>query len=159
MAKSEQRKRKTFDLRLSKFELLHLRDIFNIKLPPDLKTTVSQALATAEDRSMIEARLWLKLVEACKEAEVPLDHEAPDFICAASSSPAVGVFRLATEPEEGQVQPEEGNVFEAAAKEDDEEDEDEVDDDNPLDLEGRCRNCGKKHKNDVTLNACWSGDR
>jgi hypothetical protein len=113
----EIRKRKTFPLRLTKFELVHLRDMFSIRLPPELKQTVSQALATTEDRTMVEARLWQKLVDACREADLPLDDDAPDFICAASSAPSVGVFRLAQEPDEGtQAEDADTNPFGAEEK-------------------------------------------
>ena len=70
-----------------------------------MKQTVSQALAVTEERSLVEARLWLKLATACREAELPLDDEAPDFICAASSAPSVSVFRLAQEPDENEQEP------------------------------------------------------
>lgn len=94
------KKRKTFTLRLTKFELIHLRDLFSVSLPMDLKKTVSQALAEAEDRVFVETRMWNKVATACKEAELPLDDDAPDFVCAASSAPPVSVFRLAQEPNE-----------------------------------------------------------
>jgi hypothetical protein len=94
------RKRKTFDVKFTKFELVHLRDLFSITLPPELKQTISQALAVTEERSMVEARLWQTISAACRAAEVPLDDEAPDFICAASGPPPVGIFRLAQEPNE-----------------------------------------------------------
>jgi len=107
--KQEIKKSKTFTVRLSKFELVHLRDLFNIKLPLDLKSTVSEALAEAEDRSLIETNLWLKLARSCKEANVPLDNDAPDFVCAAMSTPPpVGVFRIAQEPCEAQECDDEG---------------------------------------------------
>lgn len=93
------RKRKTFQLRLSKFELIHLRDLFSVILATEAKQTVSQALAQSENRSLVESRLWQRLVQALKEADVPLDDEAPDFVVAASASPPVGVFRLATAPD------------------------------------------------------------
>lgn len=95
------RTRKTFPLRLSKFELLHLRDLFGVYLSTEAKQTVSQALAAAEERTVIEARLWQRIAAACHEAGLPMDEEAPDFICAAMvSPPPVGVFRVAQEPNE-----------------------------------------------------------
>jgi len=109
------KKRKTFPLRLTKFELLHLRDLFSVGLPPDLKKTVSQALAELEDRVLVEARLWQKVVALCSEADLALDEEAPDFICAASAAPPCGVFKLASEPgeseEEENSEGDEGKVF------------------------------------------------
>lgn len=94
------RSRKIFTLKLSKFELIHLRDLFSVLLSTDAKQTVSQALAVVEDRTVIEARLWQRVAEACKGAELPTDDDAPDFICAAAASPPVGVFRIAQEPNE-----------------------------------------------------------
>lgn len=95
------RKRKTHPLRLTKLELCHLRDLFSILLANKAEKTVSQALAEAEGRTLIEARLWQRLVDACNEAGLPMDEDAPDFICAAVlSPPPVGIFRVASEPEE-----------------------------------------------------------
>jgi len=111
---SKIRKRKTFSLRLSKFELLHLRDLFSVSLAPEAKQTVSQALAASEERSLVEARLWQTLVAVCREADLPMDDEAPDFVVAANSMPTVGVFRIAQEPNETSDEPEEGassNIF------------------------------------------------
>lgn len=122
------RKQKTFALRLTKFELIHLRDLFSIRLPPELKQTISQKLADVEERVMIEARLWQKLVASFVEAELPVDDDAPDFICSTSSVPSIGVFRLAHEPNQ---QPEESdgcNPFEVN-EDDDSEEEDDVDED------------------------------
>lgn len=92
------KKRKTFDLRLTKFELVHLRDLFGVVLPPDGKRTLSQSLAEAENRSMIETLLWNKVAELCIAAGIPMDEEAPDFIVAPSGPPPISVFQLASEP-------------------------------------------------------------
>lgn len=93
------RKRKTYELQLSKFELVHLRDLFSVLLATEAKQTVSQALADAEDRSLVEARLWQRVAAACSDAGIPMDEQAPDFVCAAIvQHPAVGVFRLSSEP-------------------------------------------------------------
>lgn len=61
---------------------------------------MSQALAVAEDREIVEAKLWQKVISTSRGAGIPLDDEAPDFICAASAAPPVGVFRLAQDPNE-----------------------------------------------------------
>ena len=100
--------KRTYTLKLTKFELTHIRDLFSIKLPPDLGTTVSQALAQAEERGMVEAALWQKIVGSCTEANVPLEDDAPDFIVAASAPPPIGVFQLAHEPNQGVISDDEG---------------------------------------------------
>lgn len=96
-------------------------------LPPELKQTVSQALAASENRPLIEACLWQKVVSVCVEAGVPRGSDAPDFICAASAAPPVAVFRLAQDPDEEEDSEEgKGDVFGEArdeAETDDEEDD------------------------------------
>jgi hypothetical protein len=100
------KQRRTFTVRLTKFELLHLRDLFGIVFPQEMKTTVSQALAQSQDRVLIEAKLWQKLAKACYEAELPMDDDAPDFVCAAAGAPPIGIFELAQEP----AQEEDGDI-------------------------------------------------
>lgn len=70
-------------------------------LSPKAEQTVSQALAEAEERTLVESRLWQRIVASCKEAGLPMDEEAPDFVCAATvATPTIGVFRIASEPNE-----------------------------------------------------------
>jgi hypothetical protein len=105
----------TFSLTLTKFELIHLRDLFGIVLPPDMKTTVSQSLAISQERSLIETKLWQKIAALCKTAQVPTDHEAPDFIVSPIAPPPMGVFQLAHEPDQPPVRVEKEdskNMFE-----------------------------------------------
>ena len=93
------KKRKTYDLRLTKYELLHLRDLFSVVLPPEGRKTVSQSLAELENRILVETLLWNKVVTACEVADVPLNEEAPDYVLAPAGPPPLSVFHLATEPE------------------------------------------------------------
>ncbi len=92
------KKRKTYGLRLTKFELLHLRDLFSVLLSPEAKKTVSQALAESENRPVIESLLWKKVSDLVEEAEIPFGDDAPDFLIASTSTPTLGVFQLATDP-------------------------------------------------------------
>lgn len=87
----------TFVLKLTKYELLHLRDLFNIQLPPQMQQTVSQALAHAEDRVYIETKLWNKVSAACMEANLPMEESAPDFVVTTAGPPPVSVFRIPSE--------------------------------------------------------------
>ena len=96
--KKEIKRRKTFELRLTKFELLHLRDLFSVIITPELGKTLSQSLAELEDRPMVEKILWGKLSNVCQEAELPVESEAPDYVIAPTSAPGLGVFQLASEP-------------------------------------------------------------
>jgi hypothetical protein len=94
----EVKKRKTFELRLTKFELLHLRDLFSVVLPPDVKKTLSQSLAELEERPLVETMLWNKVSEACDLAGIPTGPDAPDYVISINSPPGLGVFQLASEP-------------------------------------------------------------
>lgn len=118
---TEKPKKVTFKIKFTKFELVHLRDLFGIVLPPELTTTISQKLAQTQNREYVESRLWQKIVTACTNAEIPLDDDAPDFMVAASSNPAVSVFELAHEPYDATEQDEPAGVFNEDPEETDEE--------------------------------------
>ncbi len=112
----ELKKRKTHDLRLTKFELVHLRDLFSVMMPPELKETLSQRLAVSQNRPMVEAKLWQKIARSCRQADIPMDDDAPDFIVSAAAPPPIGVFELLGDPEEAEQRDDgsasdEGSVF------------------------------------------------
>ena len=110
--------RKTHPLRLTKFELLHLRDLFSVTTSPELKLTVSQQLAKMQGHALVEAKLWQKVAEGCNSVGLPMGDDAPDFVIAAQGSLPVAVFELAQEPA--------GSEDEGFSDEDDDEDEDDV---------------------------------
>ena len=90
----EIKKHEIFDLNLTKFELLHLRDVMSVLLSPEIAQTLSQALALTEDRATIESMLWNKVSRLCKLAKLPMEAEAPDYIIAPISPPSMGVFQV-----------------------------------------------------------------
>jgi len=100
MEQPEIKRRKTQELRLTRFELLHLRDLMTVVLPPEGKQTLSGALAVLENRTLIEAVLWKKVSKACEEVGLPLGDEAPDYVIAAIAAAPLGVFQLAHDPNE-----------------------------------------------------------
>ena len=122
--KKKEKRRKTFELRLTKIELLHLRDLMSILSPPDLKTTVSQLLAESESRSLVETMLWKKIAASCEAAKLPLGDEAPDFVVAPTAAPPIGVFRMATDPA-GEEAAESAGFLPSNSDEDEDEDEEE----------------------------------
>jgi len=89
-----QKPKKSFSLKLSKSEVVHLRDLFSVLLPADMKSTVSQALAANQGKHLVESKLWNKVSQLCDEAGVPLGDEAPDFIVSISSPPTLNVFEM-----------------------------------------------------------------
>lgn len=98
----EIKRQAAFNLNLTRFELLHLRDLMGVLLPPTGAQTLSQALASTEDRSLIESLLWEKVTRLCIEASLPVDAEAPDYIVAPVSPPAMGVFQINQDLQSGQ---------------------------------------------------------
>lgn len=87
-------RQKTFDLTLTKHELLHVRDLMSLMLPPNGEKTVSQALAEVEERNLIESSLWEKVTKLCVVANLPLNNEAPDYIVAPIGPPPMGIFHV-----------------------------------------------------------------
>lgn len=102
MSKEKQKvkKQKVFTLTLTKMELVHLRDLFSVVLPPDAKKTMSQSLAEVENRTMNETMLWNKIVELCTSAKLPVGDEAPDYVVAPSAAPPLSVFQMTSDPNE-----------------------------------------------------------
>jgi len=118
MSKIEIKKRKTHELRFTKFELLHLRDILGVVLPPNTDKTLSQHLAELENRVLVESTLWNKISSACSEAGLPIGDNAPDYIVAPISSPAMGVFQLASEPsDDSEQEPSAGFISQSTEEE------------------------------------------
>jgi hypothetical protein len=120
-------RQKTYDLTLTKFELLHIRDLFSVLLPPNGAQTLSQALAEAEGRNLIESMLWEKVSSLCEVADLPLGSESPDYIIAPISSPSLGVFHINHDVDQQESQESsEGEGFlpdDSTEEESDEEDE------------------------------------
>jgi hypothetical protein len=119
MKNAEIKKKKIHLLKLTKYELLHLRDLFSVSLPPDAKKTVSQVLAESENRAFVETNLWNKVSDACKNAELPMGDDAPDYIIAPTSTPSLGIFQIDSEPNAEQ----EKSIFEEDEITEDENDE------------------------------------
>jgi len=84
----------TYTLELTKNELVHLRDLFAIMLPPNMEKSVSQSLAEICGRPLNESKMWLKVAAVCEEANVPVGEKAPDFMLMICSAPAISVFEM-----------------------------------------------------------------
>jgi hypothetical protein len=91
---------KSLLLSLTKKQLIHLRDLFSISLPPDKDMTVSHSLALLRKRSKEEVSLWEQICELCEKENVDLGESAPDFVVSITSVPPMGVFEVLDEDEE-----------------------------------------------------------
>jgi hypothetical protein len=80
-------------LRLSREELMHIRDLFSVLVQPS--KTISQALAQSSKTSSPESELvlWKKIMTACQDAKIPLGNAAPDFAVAMTEIPQLDVFQ------------------------------------------------------------------
>jgi len=78
---------------LTKHELVHLRDLLGMILTVE-GVTISQALASATNRTITEGRLWSKVKNACINVGVPVEDDAPDYVVSSSGPPKLNVFRL-----------------------------------------------------------------
>jgi hypothetical protein len=107
-----------FALQLTRYQLLHLRDVMSVMLPSDMRETISQALAKVGNRSMVEQVLWNKIVRLCIEADVPVGDVVPDYIVSISAPATLGVFELQADPQyEGDgPEPECENAFSEACQ-------------------------------------------
>lgn len=119
----------TFSIKFTKFELLHLRDVMSISLPPEGRQTISQALAALENRPMIESYLWRKISDACQQAELPVGSDAPDYVVAPIVTPAMGVFQLTHDPDQASQSEDDSDSMFGGSKEDDDDEEDEEEED------------------------------
>lgn len=68
----------SLNLKLTKKELEHLRDLFSIRMTN--LTLVSAEIASFENRTKEEERLWGKLRKLCEDSGIPLDKKAPDHV-------------------------------------------------------------------------------
>src|SRR5579885_1048583 len=90
----------TWELLLTKTQLIHLRDLMSILLPPDGARTVSQVLAAGEARVVAETQLWADIAQLCRQAKIPINKQAPDFVVMVTGAPALDVVRIAEGPDE-----------------------------------------------------------
>lgn len=127
MSNQPLKKVKTSKLNLTKFELVHLRDLFSVLTPPEMKETLSQKLAVTQNRVLIEAKLWQKIVKSCEENDIPLGDDAPDFVVSLASTPNIGVYELSHDENQSSDETEESSIFETheSSHNDDDDDDDE----------------------------------
>ena len=95
MGKAKKKKlRADLELHLTMTELIHLRDLMSILLPPDGSITISKSLAEIEDRELQEGRLYEKIYSLCSENGIPAGETAPDYYLNFSVKPSFHVLPL-----------------------------------------------------------------
>jgi hypothetical protein len=99
-----QRKQKNntilLQLSLSKDELIHIRDIMSVLMPPDCKNTFSEELAQLNNLTDAEENLWQKIHHLCSINNIDTDDRAPDFVVTIPQHPELAIHRLQVNSEE-----------------------------------------------------------
>ena len=90
-------------LNLSKEELTHIRDLFSIFLPQEFKLTLSESLATSQNKQKTENTLWKKIYNLCKTNNIPTDKDASDFAVLPLAQPELCVQQVILETEENET--------------------------------------------------------
>lgn len=91
------KRRETCFLKLTKLELVHIRDMLSILYPSENKRTISQSLAEAEQRTFEESSLWNKISDLCVEFNLPVGDDAPDYAIMPIAHAPMAVFMLGQE--------------------------------------------------------------
>lgn len=91
------KKGETHTLTLSRQQLIHLRDLMSIRLPPRYTRTISADLAKAEKRVSSESKLWKAIYEICENAKISTGHDAPDFSLELAATPRLEVVQIDTD--------------------------------------------------------------
>lgn len=86
----------SFSLALTRPELVHLRDLLSIVLPPEGELTVSRALAECNGSHSDES-LWSKIWNLCSNAGVQVGDGAPNFMVGPAAPQELNVFRFELE--------------------------------------------------------------
>jgi hypothetical protein len=84
----------TVNLKLTQFEIVHIRDLMSTLLSLSSDVTMSEQLADSENRKLVESRLWEKVCDACSELNVPLGDDAPEYVVGPTAPSPLGIFQL-----------------------------------------------------------------
>jgi hypothetical protein len=95
--KKKELKTKTISLELTLNQLIHLRDLMSVSLPPDKDLSVSRSLSLSQKRELDELNLWSQICSLCEEANVAVGVKAPSFIVSITNVPPMGIFEVEDE--------------------------------------------------------------
>jgi len=85
----------TFEVRLTKPELEHLRDVMSVLIPDeDVPRSISIVLANAKNAAEAEQLLWQKIVKVCELANVDLEDDVPNYMVTPVTIPAMSICQV-----------------------------------------------------------------
>ena len=89
---------KTYDLKLSRDELEHLRALMGVTIVVS-NSQVSDPVSKLMDAKQ-DSKIWNRLVKLCKAANVPID-EAPDHAISMSQMYSINIVKYNSEADDG----------------------------------------------------------
>lgn len=101
--KQEKPEPKIIELKLTQNQLLHIRDLMSVSLAGEDERSISLELASKNKVGAYdENELWNVIVDACKEANIPIEHDVPDYKIALSIQPKLFIIKDDEEGEDGE---------------------------------------------------------
>lgn len=100
------------NLELTIEELSHLRDLMSVLVPPHCESTLSEELAKASKTEAVEEKLWQKVYNYCKESQLSVDSDAPDFVISMTQHPELSIYKVDTKPLSGKGQSQDNSAQE-----------------------------------------------
>ena len=94
MPSTKKRTKRSTNLKLTKAELEHLRDIMSVMAVKDRNKTLSVLLAEHKGTKNHESKLWKKVEEACQELDIEIGEQAPDYLVGVVNNPEIAMVTL-----------------------------------------------------------------
>lgn len=93
--KTVKKELETFEVKLTKPELEHLRDVMSVLIPSD-EDPISISVVLAKAKSSLEAEqlLWQKLVKVFETAEVDMEDDVPNYMVTPVTIPAMSICQV-----------------------------------------------------------------
>jgi len=96
---SKTTKSKYIDVKLTRGDLEHIRDLMSIMLSNSRSKTLSVMLSEHKGQTEKENLLWKRILSACKKAEIPVGEYAPDYLISIVNSPEFAISTVSTTSE------------------------------------------------------------
>ena len=95
-------KTETWSLSLTQEEIIHIRNLLSILLPPTGEISLSESLLECNDMSGdVDSSLWQKIWNLCVESGVAIGDEAPDFLVGPTDPTPLAVYKVHLDEDEG----------------------------------------------------------
>lgn len=91
----------TFALELTRDEIVHIRNVLSVVLPPTGETRLSESLIEASELDeVVDVNLWQKVWNLCEQVGIEVGDDAPDFLVGPCEPTPLAVFQINLEEED-----------------------------------------------------------